>query len=79
MLLSHAGSLFEGGGTMGIKTTVAHIAVVGGSLYDQPNNILVDERTAPFWSSRVQGPSTMPSPSRCSRSCAEPTTAKRAA
>lgn len=40
---------------MGIKTTVAHIAVVGGSLYDQPNNILVDERTSPFARGRSRG------------------------
>ena len=40
---------------MGIKTTVARIAVVGGSLYDQPNNILVDERTAPFAKGRSRG------------------------
>ena len=40
---------------MGIKTTVAHIAVVGGSLYDQPNNILVDERTSPFAKGRSRG------------------------
>jgi hypothetical protein len=40
---------------MGIKTTVAHIAVMGGSLYDQPINILVDERTAPFAKGRSRG------------------------
>ncbi len=40
---------------MGTKTTVARIAVVGGSLYDQPNNILVDERTAPFAKGRSRG------------------------
>ena len=40
---------------MGTKTTVAHIAVVGGSQYDQPNNILVDERTAPFAKGRSRG------------------------
>jgi len=40
---------------MGTKTTVASIAVVGGSLYDQPHNILVDERTAPFAKGRSRG------------------------
>ena len=40
---------------MGTKTTVAGIAVVGGSQYDQPNNILVDERTAPFARGRSRG------------------------
>ena len=40
---------------MGTKTTVAGIAVVGGSLYDQPNNVLVDERTAPFARGRSRG------------------------
>jgi hypothetical protein len=40
---------------MGTKTTVASIAVAGGSLYDQPNNILVDERTAPFAKGRSRG------------------------
>ena len=40
---------------MGTKTTIAHVAVVGGSLYDQPNNILVDERTGPFAKGRSRG------------------------
>jgi hypothetical protein len=40
---------------MGTKTTVARMAVVGGSRYDQPNNILVDERTAPFAKGRSRG------------------------
>ena len=40
---------------MGTKTTVAGIAVVGGSLYDQPNNILVDERSSPFAKGRSRG------------------------
>jgi hypothetical protein len=40
---------------MGTKTTVASIAVAGGSLYDQPNNILVDERTSPFARGRSRG------------------------
>jgi len=52
---SGAVSLCKGGGTMGTKTTVAGIAVVGGSLYDQPNNVLVDERTAPFARGRSRG------------------------
>ena len=40
---------------MGTKTTVAGIAVVGGSLYDQPHNVLVDERIAPFARGRSRG------------------------
>ncbi len=40
---------------MGTRTTVARVAVVAGSLYDQPNNILVDERTAPFAKGRSRG------------------------
>jgi len=40
---------------MGIKTTVASIAMAGGSLFDQPSNILVDERTAPFAKGRSRG------------------------
>ena len=40
---------------MGIKTTVASVAVAGGSQYDQPNNILVDERTSPFAKGRSRG------------------------
>ena len=40
---------------MGLKTTVARIAVVGGGLYDQPDNILVSERVSPFGRGRGRG------------------------
>jgi hypothetical protein len=40
---------------MGVKTTVAQIAVVGGGLYDQPNNILVAEPTSPLARGRGRG------------------------
>jgi len=40
---------------MGIKTTVAQVAAVGGSLYDQPDNILVAERVSPFAKGRGRG------------------------
>ncbi|MGD9147218.1 MAG: hypothetical protein PVI80_16745, partial [Anaerolineae bacterium] len=40
---------------MGLKTTVARIAVAGGGLYDQPDNILVSERVSPFGKGRGRG------------------------
>jgi hypothetical protein len=40
---------------MGVKTTVAQVAVVGGGLYNQPDNILVAERVSPFGKGRGRG------------------------
>ena len=40
---------------MGIKTTIAQMTVVGGGLYDQPNNILVAERSSSLARGRGRG------------------------